>query len=69
FALENLPRNSSGYEFFILLSNSQVAFSPTGPPQTTFTDVISLFLNFFTSLPSILRHSLDGQVIPYLNIV
>ncbi|MCI88067.1 hypothetical protein A2U01_0109353, partial [Trifolium medium] len=35
-------------------SSSQVAYSPAGPPQTTFTDEISLFLNFFVSRPSIL---------------
>ncbi|MCI94562.1 hypothetical protein A2U01_0115860, partial [Trifolium medium] len=32
-----------------------VAFSPVGPPQTTFTDAIALFLSFFTSRPSILK--------------
>ncbi|MCI63217.1 hypothetical protein A2U01_0084474, partial [Trifolium medium] len=53
--LENLPENNSGYESFILLSNSHAAFSPAGPPHTTFTDVISLFLSFFTSRPSIIR--------------
>ncbi|MCI77873.1 hypothetical protein A2U01_0099143, partial [Trifolium medium] len=26
-----------------------------GLPHTTFTDAISLFLNFFTSLPAILK--------------
>ncbi|MCI96899.1 hypothetical protein A2U01_0118199, partial [Trifolium medium] len=38
-----------------MLSSSHVAYSPAGPPQTTFTVEISLFLNLFTSRPSILN--------------
>ncbi|MCI71053.1 hypothetical protein A2U01_0092316, partial [Trifolium medium] len=39
----------------MLLSSSQVAYSPARPPQTTFTDEISLFLSFFASRPSMLK--------------
>jgi len=55
FRPRKLPEgNNSGYETFILLSDSQVALSLVGPTQITFTKTISLPRNRFTSRSSIL---------------